>query len=144
MISHFAHAEIFKWVDNQGRVQFSDVPNTKAASQPLKQQTHVTDHKKIVNKEPKDLNGIAQQMKKERLARDKAKKKRAKTRKIKLKKHQKQLAAAKKKQLACKKAKQKEDVAFRKRTQQQGLLQMRKALANYEKKRAARRKKCSR
>lgn len=144
MISHLAHAEIFKWVDNQGRVQFSDVPNTKAASQPLKQQTHVTDHKKISNKEPKDLNGIAQQMKNERLAREKAKKKREKTRKIKLKKHQKQLAAAKKKQLACKKAKQKEDVAFRKRTQQQGLLKMRKALANYEKKRAARRKKCSR
>jgi hypothetical protein len=148
-ISHLAHAEVFRWVDTQGRVQFSDVPNTKsanikAASQALKAKTDAVDHKKISNKEPKDLKAIAHKMKKERLAREKAKKKRDKNRQVKLKKHQKQLAAAKKKKLACKKAKEKEDLAFRKRTQQQGLLKMRKALANYEKKREARRKKCSR
>lgn len=154
MNSQLTHAEVFRWVDNQGRVQFSDIPNlvkkndnlpnTKTVSQPSNQGADVIGHKKISHKEPKDLNAIAKKMKKERLMREKAKKKREKKRKAKLKKHQKQLAAAKKKKLACKKAKENEDLAFRKRTQQQGLLKMRKALANYEKKREARRKKCSR
>ena len=156
MNSQLTHAEVFRLVDKQGRVQFSDIPNlekktkndnlpnTKTVSQPSNQYADVIGHKKISNKEPKDLNAIAKKMKKERLVREKSKKKREKNRKAKLKKHQKQLAAAKKKKLACKKAKENEDLAFRKRTQQQGLLKMRKALANYEKKREARRKKCSR
>lgn len=149
MISHLAHAEIYRWVNSHGRVEFSDVPNTKAvntktANQVLKVKTDGVDQKKISNKQPKDLKAIARKMKKERLAREKVKKKRERNRQIKLKKHKKQLVAAKKKKLACKKAKEKEDLAFRKRTQQQGLLSMRKALANYEKKRKTRLKKCSR
>ena len=154
MISHLAHAEIYRWVNSHGRVEFSDVPNTKAvttkavntktANQALKVKTDGVDQKKISNKQPKDLKAIARKMKKERLAREKVKKKRERNRQIKLKKHKKQLVAAKKKKLACKKAKEKEDLAFRKRTQQQGLLSMRKALANYEKKRKTRLKKCSR
>jgi hypothetical protein len=44
--------------------------------------------------------------------------------------------------LACQKAQDNQYFAFRKRTQRQDLMSMRKALANYEIKRESRREKC--
>jgi hypothetical protein len=93
-------------------------------------------------KRAKQLESIAQAFKEDRLKRENERVKQEKVRAKKKKKREKKLALAKKRKLACKKAKTGEDLAFRKRTQRQGLMQMRKALANYEKKRDIRREKC--
>lgn len=136
-------AEIYSWVDSAGRSQFSDWPNEDYSSS-----GYVQSHKTLPltyshnSKSPKELEDIAKQLKSNRLKREKAKARDDKARLKKNKKRKQQLAAAKKRKLACKKARNKEDLAFRSRTQRQGLSQMRKALANYEKKQQIRREKC--
>lgn len=139
-------SEIYQWVDSQGHIQFSDSPHEEYAAagysrQLPKAQSLTTSVPASGN--PKDLESIAKELKKDRLKRQRLRDKDSKARAKTNKKRQQQLVAAKKRKLACKKARDKEDLAFRQRTQRQGLMKMRKALANYEKKRETRRKNCS-
>lgn len=136
-------AEIYQWVDSEGRHQFSDSPNKKYTTSGYAQ-SHENNNSSPINnsKIPKDLERIALKLKNSRLKREQDRAKEDKARAKKDKKRKKQLAVAKKRKLACKNARDKEDLAFRSRTQRQGLTQMRKALANYEKKQKIRREKC--
>jgi hypothetical protein len=145
-------AEIYQWVDSKGRPQFSDSPSEEYKSSGYAQSTNnssTLDSALTPNTAPssraksaKQLESIAQAFKEDRLKRENERVKQERVRAAKNKKREKKLALAKKRKLACKKAKTREDLAFRKRTQRQGLMQMRKALANYEKKRDIRREKC--
>jgi hypothetical protein len=136
-------AEIYQWIDSEGRPQFSDSPNEEYSSSGYAY-SHKNNTPSHVNssKSPKALEGIAIELKNNRLKREQERIKADKAKARKDKKRQKQLAAVKKRKLACKKARNKEDLAFRSRTKRQGLMQMRKALANYEKKQKIRRDKC--
>lgn len=136
-------AEVHQWLDSAGRPQFSDKPQGESGSLGYVQ----TGKTKLPSQggqsqSPKDLENIANAFKKDRLKREKIRADKAKARVDKNKKREKQLALLKKKEKSCQKARTKEDLAFRKRTQRQGLVKMRKALANYEKKRESRRKLC--
>lgn len=141
-----AQSEIYQWVDAEGRIQFSDNPikkyNSTGYVQKSSSNSSVTASESY-SERSKNLEEIAKVLKKDRLKRENNRKNEAKARAKKNKKQKKQLAAIKKKKLACKKAREKEDLAFRKRTKSQRLAKMRKALANYEKKRETRRKKCN-
>jgi diphthamide synthase subunit DPH2 len=136
-------AEIYQWVDSQGRVQFSDSSSEEYHSAGY---AHSVD-KTVFSKNSqfqtlKDLNNIAKELKKDRLNREKIRAKAKQERMNHNKKRKKQSAAAKKRKRACEKARVQQNIAFRKRTQYQGLIQMRKALVNYERKRDVRQKKC--
>ncbi|MEH6448672.1 MAG: DUF4124 domain-containing protein [Oleispira sp.] len=136
-------ADIYQWVDSNGRPQFSDSPTKEYKSSGYAQTAKntlppTTDKTQNI----KDLENIAKEFKQDRLKREKTRVREDKARAKKNKKREKQLALAKKRKQACKAARKKEDLAFRKRTQRQGLVKMRKALANYEKKREARLEKC--
>ena len=135
-------AEIYQWVDSEGRQQFSDSPKEKYSSVGYASSVKSNPLVKPESKDLKELEDIAKNFKKDRLKREKIRAKENKARVLKNKKREKQLAAAKKRKLACKKAKKKEDLAFRQRTQRKSLTNTRKALSNYEKKRAARIEKC--
>jgi hypothetical protein len=146
--SLYAQGEIYQWVDSQGRTQFSDSPNEKYdaagyARQQTREQHATTSGYDTDISSSKNLDEIAKELKQDRLKRKKLRDKESKARAKKNKQRKKQLAAAKKKKMACKIARDKEDLAFRQRSQRQGLVKMRKALANYEKKSDIRRKKCN-
>jgi hypothetical protein len=139
-------SEIYQWVDSKGRIQFSDNPNKKYNStgyaQKSSSDSSVTATESY-SERSENLEEIAKSLKKDRIKREAIRKNEVKARAKKNKKRKKLLAAIKKKKLACKNARKKEDLAFRKRTKSQSLAKMRKALANYEKKRETRRKKCN-
>jgi hypothetical protein len=151
--SSYGQAEIYQWLDSNGRLQFSDTPPASFSNSPSNSPaaTHVpsTDISEIENssvssaKRTENLQRIAKKLKKDRLKREKVRAKELRSRAKKDKKRKKKLAAAKKRKAACKKARTAEDLAFRQRTKRHGLNKMRKALANYEKKRQARQNKCS-
>lgn len=135
-------AEIYQWVDSEGRQQFSDSPKEEYSSVGYASSVKSNALRKSDSKNSKELEDIAKDFKKDRLKREKIREKENKARVLKNKKREKKLAAVKKRKLACKKAKKKEDLAFRQRIQRKSLSNMRKALANYEKKRATRIEKC--
>ena len=142
-----AQGEIYQWVDSQGRTQFSDSPIEKYdaagyAQQPRREQPVTNSGYETDIGSSKNLDEIAKELKQDRLKRKKLRDKELKARAKKNKQRKKQLVAAKKKKRACKIARDKEDLAFRQRSQRQGLVKMRKALANYEKKSEIRREKC--
>jgi hypothetical protein len=136
-------AEIYQWVDSQGRVQFSDSPSEEYDSGGYAHSVDKTVSSKTSQSQNlKNLKNIAKELKKDRLNREKIRAEEKQDRINDNKKRKRQLAAAKKRKQACKKARVQQNIAFRERTQYQGLIQMRKALANYERKREVRQKKC--
>lgn len=138
ILSQSSNAEIFRWVDEQGRVQFSDSPNPNYQMQSLSVKTdpqaNVVDIKRLQDK--------ALHLKKQRLSREKAAVKRTKAKRQKQLRYEKTIAKAKKQKEACKKARINEDLAFRQRGKSKGLTAMRKALERYEKKRMIRVNRC--
>ncbi len=132
-----ASAEIYKRIDSKGRSHYSDssVANYRSAGY---QKSVKVSSRQNSNK----LENIAKRLKKDRLKRESERTKSLSVRKKKQKKQKKLLAAADKRKKACSIARQKEDRAFRQRTQRQSLTNMRKALANYEQKREIRQVKC--
>jgi hypothetical protein len=136
-------AEIYQWVDSQGRVQFSDSSSEEYHSAGYAHSANKTVSSKTSQSQThEDLKNIAKELKKDRLNREKKQAKEKQDRINDNKKRKKQLAAVKNRKRACEKARVQQNIAFRKRTQHQGLMQMRKALANYERKREVRQKKC--
>jgi hypothetical protein len=143
LYSPHSSSEIYQWVDSQGRLQFSDGANkTNGSSGYAHSANNSASSSTSKYKNPKDLSAIAEKLKRDRLKREILRDKEAKARVKKNKKRKKRLAVIEKKTLACQKAQANEHLAFRKRTQRQGLIRMRKALANYEIKRESRLKKC--
>lgn len=137
-ISPHMQAEIYRYVDDQGRVQFSDNPNANYNVQAIS--SGVSTSRNEVDVEA--LESKAQQLKQNRLEREKhANKLIQQKRKARLK-YQKALAKKKKKKEACELARKKENLAFRNRSKSRNLTAMRKALEQYEKKRKMRIKKC--
>jgi hypothetical protein len=147
LYSPHSASEIYRWVDSQGRLQFSDRPDIRNGSSGY---AHSANNSASANtpsstskyKTSKDLNGIAEKLKRDRLKRESIRGKKVKARAKKNIKRKKRLAAIEKRKLACQKAQDNQYFAFRKRTQRQDLMSMRKALANYEIKRESRREKC--
>jgi hypothetical protein len=136
-------AEIYQWVDSQGRVQFSDSSSEEYHSAGYAHSANKTVSSKTSQSQThEDLKNIAKELKKDRLNREKKQAKEKQDQINDNKKRKKQLAAVKNRKRACEKARVQQNIAFRKRTQHQGLMQMRKALANYERKREVRQKKC--
>lgn len=132
------NAEIYRWVDDQGRVQFSDSPNPNYQMHSLSVTTdspaNVVDIKRLQDK--------ALELKKQRLRREKDAVKRTKAKRQKQRGYEKEIAKAKKQKEACKKARINEDLAFRQRGKSRGLTAMRKSLERYEKKRMIRVNRC--
>ncbi|MGK0474898.1 MAG: hypothetical protein ACJAYV_000546 [Oleispira sp.] len=144
LYSPHSSSEIYQWVDSQGRLQFSDSPEKIYGSSGYAHSDNSNASSSSTPKyeELKNLKGIAKELERDRLKRATIRDEEDKAWVKKNKKRKKRLAAIKKNKLACQKAQDNEDLAFRKRTQRQGLMQMRKALANYEIKRELRRKNC--
>jgi hypothetical protein len=143
LYSPHSSSEIYQWVDSQGRLQFSDRPEVINGSSGYAHSANNSASSSTPQyKKPKDLQGIAEKLKRDRLKREAIRNKENKARVKKNKKRKNRLAAIEKKKLICQKAQANEYIAFKKRTQHQGLMAMRKALANYEIKRESRRKKC--
>ncbi len=140
LFSSMSCAEIYQWVDSQGRTQFSDSPIEDYNSAAYTRAAKIDPVTKASNSQ--NLEEIANDLKKNRLQREKLRKQQVKAWSKKNKKRKQALAAVNKRKEACNKAKKKEDLAFRQRTQRQDLNKMRKALANYEKRQKIRREKC--
>lgn len=148
-----AQAEIYKTVDENGRVHFSDSPintPTTSSSKTLKEGYQAAGYStgydssssSVKKTDSKALEKIANDLKKDRLQRKKLRKKELAEAQKKRKLQKKKIAAEKKKKKACKVARSKEDKAFRKRSNAKNLSQAESALENYEKKRDIRRLKC--
>jgi hypothetical protein len=136
-------SEIYQWVDSQGRLHFSDRPEIiNGSSGYVHSANNSASSSTPQYKKSKDLQGIAEKLKRDRLKREAIRDKENKARVKKNKQRKNRLAAINKKKLICQKAQANEHLAFRKRTQHQGLMPMRKALANYEIKRKFRQEKC--
>lgn len=138
VLSSNSNAEIYRWVDDQGRVQFSDSPNPNYQAQGLTGTIDRTGTPVDI----KRLQSKAQQLKEQRLTREKKAAKRTKAKRQKQLRYEKKIAKAKKQKEACKNARIKEDLAFRQRSKSRSLTAMRKALERYEKKRMIRINRC--
>lgn len=144
VFSASTYSEIYRSVDSQGRVYFSDRPMQQYDRAGYSHSSSdLTPDVSSSARSSKDLNEIAKKLRADRLERKKIRDKESKIKNAKDKNQKKKIAAAKRKKRACKKAREKEDIAFRKRTQRQSLVNMRKALDNYNKKREIRRVKCN-
>ena len=141
LLSGLATAEIYRWVDEKGRVQFSDSPDPNYHSQALTSRVN-TAHTAHSITDIKSLQRTAKKLKQERLKRERQAKKMFQLKRQKRLKNEKIIAKKKKKKLACDKARKKENLAFRQRTKSRNLTAMRKALERYEKKKVIRIKKC--
>lgn len=138
VLSSTSNAEIYRWVDDQGRVQFSDSPNPNYQAQSLTG-TAVRENSPV---DIKLLQGKAHKLKQERISREKETLKRVNAKRQKRLRYEKKIAKAKKQKEACKNARIKEDLAFRQRSKSRSLIAMRKALERYEKKRMIRINRC--
>lgn len=138
LASNVTSAEIYRWVDHQGRIQYSDSPGPDYHSQALA----VTDEHAKKTVDVKSLQNKAEQLKQERLSREKEAGKRLKAKRKKRLRYEKKLAKAKKRKKECLIARKKEDLAFRQRSKSRSLTAMRKALERYEKKRMIRVRRC--
>jgi hypothetical protein len=132
------HGEIYRWVDDNGRVQFSDYPKPNYDSQAITSGQHSVGDKPNL----KELEKTAQQLKKDRLKREVAADKLIQEQRKKRIKREKAIAKKKKREEACEAAREKEYLAFKNRSKSRNLTAMRKALERYEKKRKLRIKKC--
>lgn len=132
------HADIYRWVDEKGRVQFSDSPNPNYGSQALVSKTDSLGSTTDI----KQLQIDAKQLKQQRLKREGDTKKILQSKRKKRLKNEKRIATKKRKKQACDNARKKEDLAFRQRGKSRNLTAMRKALERYEKKRMIRINKC--
>ena len=131
-------AEIYRWVDNKGRIQFSDSPNPDYQTQAL-----ASSYKSVsASFDLQVLQKKAKQLKQDRLEREKAVKKAFNTKRQKRLRNERAIAKRNKKKQACDNAKKKENLAFRQRTKSRRLMAMRRALERYENKRLIRIKKC--
>ena len=133
-----AHADIYRWVDEKGRVQFSDSPNPNYDSQALVSKTDSLGSTTDIKQLQKD----AKQLKQQRLQRESDAKKVLQSKRKKRLKNEKRIATKKRKKQACDNARKKEDLAFRQRGKSRNLTAMRKTLERYEKKRKIRINKC--
>ncbi len=131
-------AEIYRWVDEKGRVQFSDSLNPNYGSQALVSKAGSTGNTTDI----KQLQKTAKQLKQQRLKREGDTKKLLKSRRKKQLNNEKRIAKKKRKKDACDNARKKENLAFRQRSKSKNLTAMRKALDRYEKKRVIRINKC--
>ncbi|MBL4797655.1 MAG: DUF4124 domain-containing protein [Oleispira sp.] len=141
LLSDSATAEIYRWVDEKGRVQFSDSPDPNYHSQALTSRVNTTNTAHSIT-DIKSLQRTAKQLKRERLKREGQAKKIFQIRRQKRLKNEKIIAKKKKKKRACDNAQKKESLAFRQRSKSRNLTAMRKALEQYEKKRMIRINKC--
>ena len=138
LLSLAVRADIYRWVDEKGRVQFSDSPNPNYGSQALVSKTDTLGNTTDI----KLLQKAAKQLKQQRLKRESDTKKIAQSNRKKRLKNEKRIASKKKKKQACDNARKKENLAFRQRGKSRSLTAMRKALDRYEKKRMIRINKC--
>lgn len=135
-----AQAEIYQTIDEHGRVHFSDSPkNHYSKNYPV---SGYNSSSESTATDTDELKHIAADLKKERLQREKLRKKERSKAKKKRQQQKKKAAAKKKKIKACKLARIKEDKAFRKRMKAKDISQLESALEKYEKKREIRKKKC--
>ena len=141
LLSGLATAEIYRWVDEKGRVQFSDSPDPNYHSQALTSRVNTTNTAHSIT-DIKSLQRTATKLKQERLKRERQAKKMFQLKRQKRLRNEKIIAKKKKKKLACDNAQKKENLAFRQRTKSRNLTAMRKALERYEKKKVIRIKKC--
>lgn len=132
------YAEIYRWVDDDGRVQFSDYPKPNYDSQAISNGQHSIGGKPNL----KELEQAAQQLKKSRLERKDAAEKLIQEKRRKRIKREAAIAKKKKRKADCEAAREKEYLAFKNRSKSRNLAAMRKALERYEKKRKLRIKKC--
>ena len=137
-IPSLATAEVYRWVDDKGRVQFSDSPNPNYHSQAFAN----TPGSVNPSTDVQSLQKKAKQLKKDRLKRERGAAKVLKAKRQKRLKNEKRIAKIKKQKQACDIARKKENLAFRQRTKSRNLTAMRKALERYEKKRMIRIKRC--
>lgn len=140
-VNNDVHQNIYKHIDANGDVHFSDRPLKDYSIGGYQEQSGYGEQG-TVSVDLKRLELIAKQLKRYRLQREKKRKKDDKAVLQKYQKQQQRLIAKKNKQKACDLASAKEDAAFRKRSKGRNLKQMESALANYEKKREIRKLKC--
>lgn len=140
-LSELATAEIYRWVDEKGRVQFSDSPDPNYHSQALTSKANTTNTAHRIS-DIKLLQRTAKKLKQERLKREGQAKILFQVKRQKRLKNEKIIAKKKKRKLACNNAQKKENLAFRQRSKSRNLTAMRKALERYEKKKVIRIKKC--
>lgn len=145
------YAEVYKYVDTNGQVHFSDKPlgglsldsilvvgdskkseKLEAKSQSLSKQVN----------DPAALESIATELKANRVQREKKRIRRAKIKSKRWKAQKKAAKDKKQKKKACQIARKQEESAFRNRTKKKNLKQMEGALVQYEKKRNLRKQKC--
>jgi hypothetical protein len=138
LLSGFTTAEIYRWVDEKGRVQFSDSPDPNYHSQALASKNPSA----IPPADIKSLQKKANKLKQDRLKRERDAEKLFKAQRQKRVRNEKRIAKKKKQKQACYNARKKEDLAFRQRSKSRNLTAMRKALERYEKKRVIRINKC--
>lgn len=136
-------AEVYKTIDENGRIHFSDRPiKSKATLESYQSSGYSTSKPKAKAVNNKALEDAAKQLKAERLQRQSQRKQEHKKLLKKRKQQKKIMAAAESKKKACGLAKKKEDLAFRKRSQAKNLKQSESAFSRYEKARDARIEKC--
>ncbi|OUS40029.1 hypothetical protein A9R00_08100 [Oleispira antarctica] len=132
------HADIYRWVDEKGRVQFSDSPNPNYGSQALVGKIATPAKATDITQ----LQKTAKQLKRQRLKRESDAEKLFKDKRKKRLNNEKRIAKKKRKKEACDNARKKENLAFRQRSKSRNLTAMRKALDRYKKKRMIRINKC--
>jgi hypothetical protein len=150
LYSPHSASDIYQWIDSEGFLQFSDSPDKRngssvyahSANNSASSSTPQYQDSAPKYKVSKDLQVIAEKLKRDRLKRGIIRDKEKKSWVEKNKKRIQRLAVIEKKKLVCQQAQANEYLAFKKRTQRQGLIPMRKALANYEIKQESRREKC--
>jgi hypothetical protein len=133
-----AAAQIYRWVDDSGRVQFSDSPDPNYHSQVLTS----TAHSVRPSIDVKLLQKKAKRLKQNRLKRESAAAKIFNAKRQKRLRNEKKIVKKKKQMQACYSAREKENLAFRQRSKSRNLTAMRKALGRYEKKKMIRINKC--
>ena len=138
LIPLVVRADIYRWVDEKGRVQFSDSPNPNYGSQALVNKIDSLGNTTDI----KQLQKSAKLLKQQRLKRESDAKKVLQSKRKQRLKNEKRIASKKRKKQACDNAKKNENLAFRQRSKSRNLSAMRKALARYEKKRMIRINKC--
>ena len=134
------YAEVYRYVDENGQVHFSDSTSRHYESGGYKSPQGTIDSVDLVNQQA--LENTANRLKNERLGRESKRKALSKKREQAHKKQQQKIRMAKKQKEACRLARKKEDQAFRQRGKSKNVKQMGKALANYEKKRDQRKIQC--
>lgn len=135
-----SHGEVYQRTDADGRVYFSDSP--LAGYRSYGYQIPRNNKNSSIKVDHTALEKIAKDLKKDRLQRERARKKALASGLKKRRKQKKLMAVAEKRKQFCRTARKNEDLAFRKRAQGKNLNQLRSALANYEKKRDLRKARC--